>query len=400
MSNESTIPEKPKGVSAEDLAVYVMDELSDQLKAIIDEHKDVGELIKKFVLRLIRSSKNQKSGIIDPKIYIEEQKQKNTQWLENLGFDVNQLFSVWENNAAFQEIYNERYNKSTTFFSSTLIMANILLMYIGNKLIQVPDLYTQIYSAIATCNVATGFALTLNRLQNSKDSFQKFFERNVRSIERLANIDPTAPKKLQDNYGITNFSRYPIAQLIAQLEGAPKTQKKNVLCITTKFDTNFALNGFQLKGGNIMSFKSTDYLKALRNGYGVTIAEVGSVLELETLIQKLALEDQLFDHVVINAHGGAYGIILGPQEYLTVNSEYQDQVLRKLNDILKVDATILVVACSSAKKADGIVAHIAKITKKRTMGAETDTRIKLQFKNKSLHLLPYKGTVNSYSPEL
>ena len=99
-------------------------------------------------------------------------------------------------------------------------------------------------------------------------------------IKRLSEIEKDIPKKLREEYFISNYSRYPITQLLTQAKEKDLSTTKNILVITAIKDHN----GSSSYGiSDRLRIQSSIHLKSIRNGYKMTVAEPSTYREIHAV---------------------------------------------------------------------------------------------------------------------
>lgn len=180
-------------------------------------------------------------------------------------------------------------------------------------------------------------------------------------LEGLHEHDPTAARDLYEQFGIGNFGRYTLRQLIDQLEltrgieqGGEKPQSIIVVATATEDHNDGLDNGsLQVEHQNVAQARKTD-----QRVPPVVFIEVGFVSDLRrkttTLAKKIAPISTLF----INAHGNEDDVYLSSQEGGSLS--YGNMLIAdSLKETLTPGAEVVLQACSTGAE-NGVAEQLSK----------------------------------------
>lgn len=194
----------------------------------------------------------------------------------------------------------------------------------------------------------------------------------LHSLRRIEQAKPGAITRLAQDYGITNFNRYPETALLRQVERHDDHTSPYGLVIVARADHNGALSA---------SRAGLEHLAEQLDGWcELRFIEISTKTELKRRLDALAERQGPANHQaefgIILAHGNSESLVFGR------NRDGDDRILTidQLNDGLAADrdrhftqaATLIVSACE-VSKASGIAEKISKKLRINTIGPNFQT---------------------------
>ncbi len=211
------------------------------------------------------------------------------------------------------------------------------------------------------------------------------------AMDKLETKAPGSVKRLHENYGITNFQRYPEELLLNQLKEIDQNKDTGLLIFATSdwsgsFDTQSTLwEKLYQKHRDHLNFRIVECPTSM--SLARTIAQTKTDFE-----KKVSL-------VVISAHSEAEGFYLGNESSpdSKINKETVAQLAPQMQELFSVNAQVIANACSSGAL-NGWVKDLSKGAKIKALGPNQPASIEdFDFMNEEvIPIYEDKGIYSGY----
>ncbi len=205
-----------------------------------------------------------------------------------------------------------------------------------------------------------------------------FFRDNLEQLSQLEERRPGIGKVLQSEFGINDFSRYPLEFLIAQYDQKDsKVNLPNGVIVYPQSDWNGAYTGIDPKE---MLERFFDQMKGK---YRITVWETGNTLGLVKALNKTRQKYGRITLAVIGGHGEKDNIMFGRPEPATQFSDkrkvlQQEEIRRRGASAIKLafadNSTVILESCSTGQLG-GIGQEISEIAGVKIIAPAKDASI-------------------------